>query len=173
MIEVRIYRTEVEEAARFAKKLQALKEGLASTIISRPDFQVIGELGVLAVKKYFKAIKLPFDEPNEGNARHTGDSCDLLVAGKKVDVKTSRKYQLITVNNKQYYKTKIKGIDYLIGVYFPDKLDLAQIIGYGLWYDLVRDKDKDFIYQGKSVPMYSLPQEKLHLFKINDIKVNF
>ena len=89
-----------------------------------------------------------------------------------MDVKPSQKVPLITLNERQYYKTQKKEIDYLVGVYFPGGLDRAIITGYGYWQDLIK-KDEDYIYNGKAMKMYELPEDKLKEFKVADIKVDF
>src|ERR1035437_480317 len=150
MIEVRIYRHDVDEAMAFEKKMKELKEGLESLVAGTKNYHIIGYLGELAVKKYFRAIKIDFTEPCEEYSRHASDSCDLIMGNKKLDVKTSRKFPLITLNERQYYKTQKKEIDYLVGVYFPGGLDRAIITGYGYWQDLIK-KDEDYIYNGKAM----------------------
>lgn len=170
MIEITISEEEKQKARKFQGFMEELKGGLSSTIIATKDYRIIGQLGQEVVKKYFDFIGISYLEPDEGYGRHNKDSCDLIVGNKKIDVKSSKKYDTICLNHNQYWKTFYKKIDYMIGVHFvDDSLKKAIIFGYGYWQDLKRDYEKDFIYNGEKKEMYSLPYDKIKKFKICDI----
>lgn len=169
MIYLSVRESEIIEAREFARMVDSLKKGLASTVAATKDYQIIGKLGEEIVKRYFDTIGVRYEEPNEVYGRHNSDSCDLIVEGKKVDVKSSKKYKQITLNERQWKKTYYKGIDYMVGVWFSDDLRSATIYGYGVWEDMQRDIEKDFEWNGSLMPMYSLPVGKIRSFKVDNL----
>lgn len=180
MIEVNFSSGDLAEARRFAQHMASLKGGLDSRIVGTRNNDIIGILGEWAVKRYFDTIRVEYVEPEREHAdykRNQGDVWDLKIQNKTIDVKSSRKYKGIVLNHNQFWKTKYKKIDMLIGVYFPnDTLRSAIIIGYGFPRDLVRDPDKDFVKKHennnpKSGEMYSIPEEKINIFKRNNLTI--
>lgn len=171
MIHIHLTQEDIQEAREFNNKLKALKTGLNSRIVGTKDHEIIGLLGQKAFKKYLDHLKVHYEELNEKFGRHLGDSCDFIIGGKKVDVKSSKKYSTICLNRAQYWKSFYKKVNYLVGVHFSNFPSTAIIIGYGYWNDLVRDPEKDFEYNGKQFEMYSLPRNKTYIFPINDIVI--
>lgn len=178
MIEVNLSLKDLNEAKAHHEYMQKLKGHLDSTVAGTKGFHGVGFLGELAAKRYFDYIGMDYKESDEEYAEHAGDSCDFYYGkgyAKKGDVKSSKKYRGIVLNHAQYWKTKYKEISTLVAVHFPNEnMRTALILGYGTWSMLKRDEDKDFIRGGwgdddKSGNMYSIDEDKLHRFKVDNI----
>lgn len=169
MIYMTIRYEEILEAREYEKEVNKIKETKSQVMNSIPDHRSIGRLGELLVRRYFNTCGIEYKEPEEEYSPDAGDSCDFIVKGRKIDVKTSKKFKQICLNKGQYWKAYYKKIDYFIGVWISEDLKSATIFGWGYWKDMVRDSQKDFMTSAGRKEMYSLPFEKHNKFKIDDV----
>ena len=176
MIRILVTTGMMNAAIARASRRTRQREGNALRLNCRPDYEIIGFLGVEVVKKYFNETNVNFEEFDDGyDKANTGDKYDLLVLNAssrvklRVDVKTSKKYRTICVNERQYEKAQ-KNVDILIGVYLESD-NWAVVTGYCKPINLHRDSDKDFEFDGKTKKMYSCSNDSLSRFKENDIVI--
>lgn len=172
MIQVHFTPEEIQQAYAKQKMLLEMKQGNTNGVLAQKNLHVIGELGEMAVRKYFEYCCLPNVKwSDKGYSKYASDDYDFMIGRDRGDVKTSKKWWGISINSRQRdLALNKKNTKYLVGVNFASE-ELCIIIGFGYPQDLVRDPEKDFEYNGVYKEMYSIPKDKIYQFRISECHI--
>jgi len=168
MITVALTDIDYELARQMQKTILEREKDSPSAMVVQKQCNLVGFLGEIAVKKYFDRIKKKYVD--SGIQRKGGDPYDLLVDGVKIDVKTTKKFDQIVMNEWQRTKA-IRGKVVLVGVKLYEEDLKAVMFGYAYPEDLQRDEEKDFTFKEQVKKMYSVPNWKLKQFQVDNIVV--
>lgn len=135
-------------------------------VVEKPN--LIGFLGELAMERYLLAREIAFSKPPEHTGR-CGDKYDFKIGQSKIDVKTTMKYDEILIDEHSALKAIDNNVWLVLARMIENRIELR---GYQHANELVRAKDKDFIFDNYVRKMYRIAEKNLKRFK-NFITINY
>jgi len=126
----------------------------------RSDSHLIGYLGQEAFRRYLYVLRIPYQEAPEDTG-DKGDDYDFIVAGRKIDVKASYKFDEPVVSKYAAMKAINKNT-LIVFVKMTENLKQAELVGYAE----AKEFQRDLKYDRNGKEMYSIPKSKLKLFKV-------
>lgn len=174
MITVQLYRDEYDRAIKIAERIKERRKDSVLFLPGTDDPTLTGVLGELAFEKYLKHIGADFRR-HEDDTGSFGDAWDYVVNYENYgpvyfDVKTSKIYDIITVNERLALKA-IKTNLILVGAKLQSG-NTVVIYGHAPASELKREvRPRVNKRTGEEYFIYKIPKHAIRRFKTDDLVI--